>query len=197
MTKAVVRLFFVCVCMWVGGRESRAELPLPTRFFACPLQGESAAFKTPTHWVQTMVSDTQISISLPPGWKSTEGSIHPRFEAPMGQISITLRRSGPLKLDGLKRLRRVIELTELGPSHAHPRCEKNLGKMIHGVSGWASAQVGVYGRPMGERKRTYALFGTLPKGSLTVLITTRWKSSENGPDLHLIRRLMAGIHPTH
>ena len=90
-------------------------------------------------------------------------------------------------------MRDAIERVSLGPSHAGPRCSQLLDQRLKGATGLSSVSVGIYGRPLGERRRSYGLYARLPQGTLTAVLTARWSASDEGPDLEIVRRVLGGI----
>lgn len=169
-----------------------APPPVET-LFGCALDGPPAAFATPAEWEAHDVSDLGVHLQLPRGWTVvTDGDVA-TGRSQDGRHRITVRRGRLVGHERLAFVRRSVELTELGPSHASEACEARLAERLRAFTGWDPLVAGVYGRPLGGRQRSYAMYAGLPDGSVTVVVTTRWPEKASGPDLDLVRRLLAGV----
>ena len=70
-----------------------------------------------------------------------------------------------------------------------------LYRQVDGLGLWRSIQVSTYGRPLGERRRSFALYAHQGTEVFSMVITARWSRKADGPDLPMIRRLLGAIRP--
>ncbi len=174
---------------------AQAALPAVGRLFGCPLATAHEAFDTPKDWVTRRLRSIGARASAPEGWRVEVDGAIAVLASPDGAISLALRRGRLVGPDRLDFVRRSVELTELGPSHAGPLCEAAVVAAVMSVSGWRDVRFGVHARPLGERRRSWSLFLGLPQGSLTAVVTVRWSARAAGPDITAVRRLLGSIRP--
>ncbi len=179
---------------WLPATAEAAPPPVE-RLFGCPLRAPAEAFRALPEWHRVASGALDVSYATPPGWEATEASEVISIRPAKGGATLTLRRGRLVSPERLAFVRRSVELTELGPSHAGPACERDLVERIAQIAGWERVEVGVYGRPLAGRQRSYALFAALPDGTLTVVVTVTWSKRAGGPDLDLVRRLLGGVVP--
>ncbi|MGM0577062.1 MAG: hypothetical protein ACQEXJ_15155 [Myxococcota bacterium] len=173
--------------------EALAALPPVDHLFGCPLLAPAEEFRPPDDWEGHPLPEVGAEIALPPGWELKWERGAPVVDRE--QVDIALRRGRLVTTERLAFVRHAVELRELGPSHAGPSCEAALVDRLRQVTGWDALTVGVYARPLGWRRRHFALYVGLPDGSLTVVLRLRWDKDPYGPDLALVRRLLGGIRP--
>lgn len=174
---------------------SHAAPPPVERLFGCPLRAPAEAFRAPPEWRRVTAKALDVSYATPDGWEASEASEVISVRAARGGATLTLRRGRLVSPERLAFVRRSVELTELGPSHAGPACEQALVERVAQIAGWERVEVGVYARPLAGRQRSYAIFAALPEGTLTVVVTVTWGRRAPGPDLDLVRRLLSGVVP--
>lgn len=172
---------------------ARAEPPPVHRLFGCPLRAPTEAFRPPAEWRVYREGELGLSFAAPAGWEVLRSGAVVSVGAPDGRTTLTLRRGRLVSAERLSFVRRSMELTELGPSHAGAACQGALTEAVAAVAGWSAVQVGVYGRPLAGRQRSYAVFAPLVDGTLTVVVTVTWRSRDRGPDLDTVRRLLGGV----
>ncbi len=175
------------------GASSAAAPPPPESLFGCPLAAPMQSFEAPREWQPTAVEGLDLLLDLPPRWELVVDGDVATARPPNRRHRITVRQSRLVSHDRLHYVRRAVELTELGPSHAGERCEESLRTVLRQATGFDPLTVGVYGRPLGERRRSYALFATHGQGTITVVVTVRWGRSDPGPPLDLVRALLGGV----
>lgn len=186
------------VAAWtVGSPAARAELPPVERLFGCPILAPQEAFETPEEWVRHELPSAGVSLALPPDWEVVHEHGVPVVDR--DQAYIWLRRGHRVGAERLPFVRRALELRELGPSHAGPDCERSLVERLRRATRFEHLLAGVYARPLGWRRRHYALYVGLPDGggSLALVVRLRWdRLPADGPDLALLRRLLGGVRPS-
>ena len=172
-----------------------AALPPVQRLFGCPIASGPEAFTPPKGWSLRLLPALGARVHLPPGWRvQVEGALAV-VESPGTNVRLALRRGRLAGADRLDFVRRSVELTELGPSHAGARCEAAVVAALTSLTGWRQLRFGVHGRPLGERQRSWSLFLALGDGALTSVVTVRWRRRDAGPDLAIVRQLLGGIQP--
>ena len=179
----------------LAGADASAAPPPVERLFGCPLLVGAEAFRPLNEWRTRKHDAVATRLSTPADWEIEQAGGVVSARAPHGRLTLTVRRGTLVSPERLDFVRRSVELTELGPSHAGPDCEAGLVRAVRQVTGWSDLQVGVYGRPLAGRQRSYALFVALPDGTLTVVVTARWRKRDAGPDLDTVRRLLGGVLP--
>ena len=178
-----------------------AALPAPaspppvSTLFGCPLPAEPSAFVPPETWTKHALPSLGVVMALPPQWTIEDRGAVVKAMAPDKRTGVVLRHSRLTEPARLPFLRQTVEHAELGPSFANKACEDRLVTLLAAHAGWDPLQVGVYGRPLGDRRRRVAMFAGLAAGSLTAIVSARWRSRARGPDLPLVRRLLGGLRP--
>lgn len=170
-------------------------LPSTDRLFGCPLAANPSDFIPPDSWSARTVKGMNIALVLPTDWK-VEGK-RPVVQATSsdGQTTITVRKQHLSGTAGLSLTRSLMELRELGPSHTGKACGAMLSRQVDGLGLWRSIQVSTYGRPLGERRRSFALYAHQGTEVFSVVVTARWSRKADGPDLPMIRQLLGAIRP--
>lgn len=198
MTVGRRSLAALLVVLALGGvsASARAELPEVRRLFGCPLGAPPDAFRPPESWTEARLERLGIRMAHPAGWsvERTAGMLAV-LRSPEERYHLSLRRGRLVPRGRLDSVRRVRERTRLGPSHAGPRCERRLVESLTEVAGWSRVGVGIYGRPFGWSRRTYAVFAAVPGGTLTAVLVVDWPAGGEGPNRERIRRLLGGIRP--
>ena len=170
-------------------------LPSPAQLFGCPLDEDPSAFVPPAPWSGQRIDELGVTLRLPTDWKVTRRGPVATATSPDGQTTLEVRRQRLGGRPGLAMVRDLLEVRETGPSHAGTLCSDNVTAHLNTGRSWLHAEVGVYGRPLGERRRTYSLFGARPSDVVVILVTTRWRARDPGPDLSLVRRLLGSVRP--
>ena len=189
--------------LYAPASSSTPGLELPSREEAvanhdsrlrCPLIAAPEAFELPTGWVTHDLPGVGVTATLPPGWSTQSDGRVASARSPNGRIWLTLRRGDPGDTERLDRVRRAVELTELGPTDLDSRCEARLTTRLRKAGGWPALRVSVSRRALGEPRRAFALFGSLPAktGTMTAVVTARWREG-GAPPLSRIRRLLSGL----
>ncbi|MEZ4268041.1 MAG: hypothetical protein R3F39_16875 [Myxococcota bacterium] len=170
----------------------RPDPPAPDTLFGCPIAADAAAFEATDAWPVRELAELGISVRLPASWEIELSPELVTLRSPDGGDRLALRRGRLVGSAQLATVRKSFELRELGPSHAGPSCEQTLRERL-APAGFVAVEVGVYARPFGRRQRSYAIFGGLPDGSLTAVLTVRWSRRSKGPDLSFVRRVLGGV----
>lgn len=158
----------------------------------CPMMNAGAPKAGGEPWKRTALSAGPVSIRHPPGWSAKQDGRTLTMEAPGGQAWLSLRWGHRESGEQLAHLRRDVELFELGPSQLNPLCEAEVRQMILNAGVWKDATVSVTRRAFGMKRRSFALFASHAKGTLTLIVTTKWKA-QSEPSIALARRLFSGI----
>ena len=170
---------------------SGAEPPPVAALFSCPLLSEAKDFDPPASWKTHRLADLGIQITLPRGWTIERDGRTAMAEAPDGQTWLSLRRGAPGDAAHLARVQRDVEMTELGPSHLAPGCAARVTERLRQLAGWSDLRLSVTRRALGQRRRAYALFAPLKDGTLTAVLTAKWRR-EGATPLPRVRRLLRG-----
>lgn len=170
-----------------------AAPPEVKRLFGCPLDAETKAFRPPDTWARHTLASVGVGVRLPPRWSVEEGPGVATLVDPRKDYRLTLRRARRVGADDLMRARRATEHAELGPSHAGAGCERRLGEALSRATGLRPLLVGVYRRPLLERRRSYAVYAAPADRAVTVILTASWSRRAGGPDLRTVRRLLGGL----
>ncbi|MDP6947216.1 MAG: hypothetical protein QF464_23910, partial [Myxococcota bacterium] len=133
-----------------------------------------------------------VSVTLPPRWTLRKDGHTATAESADGQMWLSLRRGGPGDGANLVRVRQAVERTELGPSHLAAGCEARLTEQLLRLTGWPTLQVSVTRRALGQRRRAFAIFAPLADGTLTAVLTAKWRRAGAAP-LHLIRPVLRSL----
>jgi len=168
-------------------------LPSAEDLFQCPLRVEQADFHPPQHWSTVQAPDLGIAFVVPPGW--TQDRRPARFEivSPDGSVRVSLRRGHRVGKERLNAVRSALEVSELGSSFVHDACAERVTTAVANEAPWNALSFGLYGRPLGERRRRVALYAGLEDGTLVAVVSTRWKRGEAGPDWSTVWQLMGGL----
>lgn len=171
-----------------------APSPPPVeRLFGCPLQAPTAGWRAPAKWAAETLDEVRVQAVLPAAWRRSAVPGRVEITSPGGDLNLSVRRGADPSPGGLVALRRGVEASELGPSHAGTACGRALAAEVARVTGLSDVSVGVYGRPLADRRRSYAVFARDRHGPLVGVVTARWSARASGPDLGLVRRLLAAV----
>ncbi len=171
---------------------TNAALPRVDDLFGCPLMAPPAAFETPRSWRTRPVPAVGVTLALPLDWVVRKDGHVATAESPNGQMWLSVRKEVAGDGDHLDRVRRAVELTELGPGFLGKRCETLLTTQLKSLGGWRDLRLSVTARALGQRRRAFALFAALPEGTLIAIVTVKWRR-EGGAPLALVRRLLRGL----
>lgn len=172
---------------------ARSGSPSPKALFGCPLQ--NVARRPALASVSHPLAELGLEVVLPKWLKATRRAPQ-RVDFQSKSWRLSLRSTYQAPKGGLSAVRVAAERTELGASHAARRCERAV------LRGWLPAksdlfrhaELGVYGRPLGLRRRTFALFLTRADGRvLTATLTGKWKGTKTGPDLRDVAAIFGAI----
>ena len=199
--RGLFRSLGAIVSLWLalGGVAHGAPasgLPSPESLFGCPLDGDRAAFVPPAPWITHRVPELGLEVQTPPGWRLELRGPIAVAKSPDGLTEVELRSQRLGGKAGLSLVRDMVELRETGPSHVGRRCSEGLSAHLTSGRPWIHAEVAIYGRPLGERRRTYGLYAARPSDVLAVFVSTRWGRGEVGPDLKLVRHLLGSVRPS-
>ena len=193
------RPWLLGIVLWAGIHvpcpEASASLPPADRLFGCPLAANPSDFIPPSTWAPRRVKGMSASLLLPPGWRLDGDRPVAQATSADGQTSVTVRRQSLSGTAGLTLARSLMELRELGPSHTGSLCAATLARQVDGLGLWRITQVSTYGRPLGERRRSFALYAHQGTEIFSVVVTTKWSRQADGPDLRMIRRLLGALRP--
>ena len=159
----------------------------------CPLLAPIDAFSRPAHWPSHTLTGAGVIASLPRGWTVKEDGRVASAESADGQLWLTIRRGDASDEAYLDRVRRAVELVELGPSTLGGTCEARLTARLRDLGGWGALRLSVSRRAFGERRRAFALFASLPSGTMTAVLTVKWRH-DGGMPMTLVRQLLSGLH---
>ena len=160
----------------------------------CPLMAPAEAFAVPSTWRTRDLEAVRVGAALPATWKvRTDGRVA-IAESPDGKAWLTVRRGDPGDEAYLDRARQAVELTELGPSQLSVGCEARLTARLRDLTRWPALRVSVTRRAFGERRRSFALFAALPQGTMTAVLTVKWRRDGEMP-MALVRGVLRGLHP--
>ena len=174
-----------------AGDPNDGTPPPVATLFGCPVLAPEDRLRPRPDWERRTLGALGVSIATPPGWRvAVDGRVQV-IRSISGRTVVSLRRQDA----PVAAVRWGVELRELGASHAGPSCERALTGRLAGVTGLPVAGVGVYGRPLGEPRRSFALFVAEPGGALTVVLTARWRPADGGPDMEIVRRVLGGLRP--
>ncbi|MEC9070878.1 MAG: hypothetical protein VX938_00805 [Myxococcota bacterium] len=193
------RPWLLAILLWTGIHmpcsEASAALPSADRLFGCPLAANPSEFIPPSTWAARRVKGMTASLLLPPDWRLEGDRPVARATSADGQTSVSVRRQSLSGSAGLALARSLMEFRELGPSHTGQLCATTLSRQVDGLGLWRGVQVSTYGRPLGERRRSFALYAHRGTEIYSVVITTRWSRKAEGPDLRMVRRLLGALRP--
>lgn len=180
------------VILTVGDPPALPEVPPPP----CPLASEVEGFEVPRAWKRHRLRALKLRLSTPPGWTLRERDAGWDLSAPGGQARLRVRRHPNHGANAVSLVRRHLEAWRLGPSVTTPACQQRLRDRLTQVTGWSPLEVGVYRRPLGERRQSYGLFiDAGPAGVVEIRITVYWRDPAPGPPLGLVRALLSGVRP--
>lgn len=177
------------LCAWAPGTQA---LPDVERLFGCPLDAPSDKWKPRARWHTTQLRELGIALSTPGAWELEGGRSRAILRSGSGNTTLRVTQS-QLKADKLDTVKRATEQRELGPSHAGPACAEALAARIEEATGLEQIRVGVYGRPLGARQRSYAIYAPHRGGVLTLVLSIQWGRRAKGPDLEVVRRVLGGL----
>jgi len=194
--RSMVRWILIAAAGLIIGETRGAQaLPSTDQLFGCPLSASASDFIPPASWTSQTLDRMNVSLVLPPDWKVQGKEPVVQASSSDGQTIVTVRKQNLSGLAGLSLARSLVEFTELGPSHMGVACGLSLARQVDGLSRWRAVQVSAYGRPLGERRRSFALYAHQGTEIFTVVVTTRWSREDDGPDLPLVRRLLGALQP--
>lgn len=174
--------------------EARA-LPEVDRLFGCPLDAPADQWVPRKGWTRTTLAELGIRLETPGAWALDESPSRASLESASGKTRIRITQSR-LPADKLDTVKRATEQRELGPSHAGPACAEAVARHLAEATGFERVRVGVYGRPLGARQRSYAVYAVHRGAVLTVILTIKWGRRASGPDLEVVRRVLGGVRAT-
>ncbi len=184
----------LALVLW-GAAAAQAEPPPVERLFGCPLSAPQEGFRPGPGWQRLELEAVGAVVQVPADWKVERTGALVEIVSSSGKSRLVLRRSTLAGADRVEEVKRAVEAAELGPSHLGAACERALLERLTGLRGFGAARLGVYGRPLGDHRRTYAAFLPAGEATLSVLLTTRWGRSDDGPDLAVVRRVLGGLEP--
>ena len=167
-------------------------LPPKVDFFGCELLLAQNHEEATATWVSTRLREGPVSLSHPEDWSIKHDGRSLSMEAPDGQSWLSLRWGKSGDKDYLDRVRRDVELFELGPNQLTPLCQRELSSELQQRGGWLNTEVNVTRRAFGMKRRSFALFANHSAGTLTLIVTVKWKKRSEDA-LVLARRLLNGI----
>jgi len=176
-----------------GSTPSPTELPSIERLFSCPLELRQESFTPPEVWVSVEESRSGVSVEVPPTWTVDKRPHRLEVIAPDKSIRVSVRHSARQGDGALAHARRSLEVSELGLPFVKESCASRVVSALKNEAPWTAASFGYYGRPLGERRRRVAFYASLTRGSVAVVISTRWPRGQSGPDWPMIWALLGGI----
>jgi len=184
----------VVVLLSLSGPGASAAPPSPTKIFACPLGGLKAA--TPDlKAVPVVLAPLGLQARLPP-WLKVKSSAPQRVDLASKSWRLSLRRSRQAPKRGAAAVKRAMERYELRASHISSRCERaSLTNVLPKRSLlFTRARLGSYTRPLGQRRRSHALYLELRDGTvMTAVVTGFWRRSRTGPSLQTALDLLGAV----
>ena len=189
----MISIASVLSAMLMTASAPASSLPNVEALFRCPLEVAQSDFEPPEHWSRVPAPALGLSVRVPTGWSVDQRPGRLEVTAPDQSIRVSVRRGERVDKKNLAAVRRALEASELGASFVHESCAERVTVAIANESPWNALSFGVYGRPLGERRRRVALFGGLDDGSMAAVVSTRWKRGQTGPDWPTVWRLLGGL----
>ena len=159
----------------IGLSSDADALPPKVDFFGCDLLLGQGDTQTKERWVRTRLPAAPVSLLHPEGWSVRHDGRSLSMEAPDGQSWLSFRWGKSGDKDYLDRVRRDVELFELGPNQLSTKCQSDLSEALRAQSEWLSTQVSATRRAFGMKRRSFALFASHGEGTLTLIVTVKWK----------------------
>ncbi len=176
--------------------SAQAGPPAPSTLFGCPLAGvEQPKRGAKTARAPRILTQVRLAVELP-GALQIKAMAPQRVDLAARRRTLSLRRSHRAPAGGLDEAKAAMERYELRRSHISRSCERAaLARILPATSTtFRRARLGVHSRPLGQRRRTYALYlEAVDHTVVLAVVTVTWPRSHEGPSLKEVSALLRGV----
>ncbi|MGB0590128.1 MAG: hypothetical protein ACPGU1_10655 [Myxococcota bacterium] len=172
MSRGVLAGLALCVCI----TPAASALPPTTDLLGCPLVTETPDASPREGWKETALKESGVRVSHPADWSARQDGSTLSLEASDGQAWASIRWGRAGQEDQLDRIRRDVELLELGPTHLTPICEARSSQWLLQQGQWQTVRLSVTRRAFGMKRRSFALFASYGGGTITAIVTVKWRT---------------------
>ena len=180
------------LALCLGVAPATSALPPTTDLFGCPLVTAHHGTSPKKGWKHTTLKESGVTASHPANWSVKQDGSTLSLEAPDGQAWASIRWGRSGQHDHVDRVRRDVELLELGPTHLTPRCESLSRTWLQQFGHWQTIHLSVTRRAFGMRRRSFALFASYDGGTITAIVTVKWRGKSEDA-VTLARELLSRL----
>ena len=188
---SLIRVTLISLVLWLGQTSTTYALPPTTDLVGCPLMVQPHPAPQQA-WQNTTLSDSGVIASHPSDWSVEQDGSTLSLESPDGQAWMSIRWSRGAQGEHLDQVRRDVELLELGPTHLSQRCESRSKPWFEKMGRWQAVHLSVTRRAFGMQRRSFALFASYGAGSITAIVTVKWRKT-SADAIALTRQLLSRL----
>jgi hypothetical protein len=175
------RIALLGLTVWLGLTPAASALPPTTDLFGCPLLSATYDAAPKEGWRDTALKGSRVTTSHPVAWRAQQDGSTLTLEAPDGQSWVSIRWSRGGQEHHVDR-----------PTHLTPSCESRSSVWFRDLGRWNTVRLSVTRRAFGMRRRSFALFASYDGGTITAIVTVKWrKKSEDA--VTLARELLSRL----